>query len=102
MVRITTNSQIWHRDRDGIWWQFLPTQRIVATIGEAELLDAIADGSLVDVAMAELDRRWRRVEVRRTLPTCWLVQLEDANANWHDVEADTLGEAIATALLVRP
>ena len=101
-MRITTRHQTWQRDAEGIWWQFLPTQRIVATIGEAELLDAIADGSIVDVAMAELDRRWRKVEVRRTLPTCWLVQLEDSDGTWHDVEADTLGEAIATALVVRP
>ena len=101
-MRIATRGQTWRRDAEGMWWQSVPHLRIVATIGEAELLDAIADGSIVDVVMAELDRRWRKVEVRRTLPTCWLIQLEGADGNWHDVEADTLGDAIATALEVRP
>lgn len=99
-MRIDTEHQYWTR-RDDLWWQMRPEPRIVRSLDEAELLDLIASGQAVDIVIDELQRRWDDVQVERRWGGSWEIRLHDrASGDWHEIDDDTLGDALATALAV--
>ena len=101
MVRIDTEHQYWTR-RDDLWWQMRPEPRIVRSLDEAELLDLIASGQAVDIVIAELLRRWDGVECKRSFGGGWqMLLLDRSTGDWHEIEGDTLGDVLSTALEVR-
>jgi len=100
-VRIDTAHQAWTY-RDGLWWSMVPTPRIVRSLDEAELLDLVAGGTAVDVVMSELLRRWDDVECARRWGGGWDLKLHDrSSGEWHEIQGDTLGDCLSTALAVQ-
>lgn len=100
-MRIDTTSQAWTW-HDGLWWSILPEPRIVRSLEEHELLDLIAGGQAVDVVIDELLRRWDGMECKRSFGGGWQMMLLDrSTGDWHEIEGDTLGDVLSTALEVR-
>ncbi len=100
-MRIDTTSQAWTW-HDGLWWSILPEPRIVRSLEEHELLDLIAGGQAVDVVIDELLRRWDGVECKRSWGGGWQMMLLDrTTGDWHEIEGDTLGDVLSTALAVK-
>ena len=100
-MRIDTTSQAW-TFHDGLWWSILPEPRIVRSLDEHELLDLIAGGQAVDVVIDELLRRWDGVECKRSWGGGWEMKLLDrTTGDWHEIEGDTLGDVLSTALAVQ-
>lgn len=100
-MRIDTTSQAW-TFHDGLWWSILPEPRIVRSLEEHELLDLIAGGQAVDVVIDELLRRWDGVECKRSWGGGWqMMLLNRTTGDWHEIEGDTLGDVLSTALAVQ-
>ena len=100
-MRIDTTSQFWTR-HDGQWVAMMPEPAIVRDTIVGELLDLVAGGQAVDVVIDELLRRWDDVECRRCHGGGWEIKLHDRlSGDWHEIDGDTLGDCLSTALEVR-
>ena len=100
-MRIDTDSQFWTRS-NGQWVAMMPEPAVVRDPIVGELLDLVAGGQAVDVVIDELLRRWDGVECRRRWGGGWEIKLHDRlSGDWHEIDGDTLGDCLSTALEVR-
>lgn len=100
-MRIDTTSQFWTRS-NGRWVAMMPEAAIVRDPVIVELLDLVAGGTAVDVVVDELLRRWDGFECRRRWGGGWEIKLHDRMSGaWHEIDGDTLGDCLSTALEVQ-